>query len=102
MIDYERIEKLIKNNLDLQDRPVGIAFLESVPPLIVKFEGVRPSGCSFWKLVAAGRVFYTVGADHFTCPIGSYPHNIALPEGRAHELNDTLTFITDIGYLLMA
>src|SRR5688572_30559035 len=102
MIDYERIEKLIKNNLDLKDRPVGIAFLESVPPLIEKFEGVRPSGCSFWKLAAEGRVFYTVGADHFNCPIGSYTHNIALPEGRAHELTDTLTFMTDIGYLRMA
>ena len=101
MIDYERIEKLIQKNLDLQHRPVGIAFLESVPPRIEKFEGVRPSGCSFWKLASEGRVFYTVGADHFNCPIGSYTHNIALPEGRAHELNDTLTFMTDIGYLRM-
>jgi uncharacterized protein (DUF169 family) len=102
MTDYERIEKLITKNLDLQHRPVGVAFLASAPPLIEKFEGVRPSGCSFWKLAAEGNVFYTVGADHFNCPIGSYTHNIALPEGRAHELNDTLTFMTEIGYLRMA
>jgi uncharacterized protein (DUF169 family) len=102
MTDYERIEKLFQKNLELSHRPVAVSFLESVPPLIEKFEGVRPSGCSFWKLAADGRVFYTVGADHFNCPIGSYTHNISLPEGRAHELNDTLEFMTTIGYLRMA
>ena len=102
MTDYERIEKLFRKNLELRQRPVAVSFLESVPPLIEKFEGVRPSGCSFWKLAADGRVFYTVGADHFNCPIGSYTHNISLPEGRAHELNDTLEFMTTIGYLRMA
>jgi uncharacterized protein (DUF169 family) len=102
MIDYERIEKLFRKNLELRHRPVAVSFLETVPPLIQKFEGVRPSGCSFWKLAADGRVFYTVGADHHNCPLGSYTHNISLPEGRAHELNDTLEFMTAIGYLRMA
>jgi uncharacterized protein (DUF169 family) len=102
MIDYERIEKLFRKNLELRHRPVAVSFLETVPPLIQKFEGVRPSGCSFWKLAADGRVFYTVGADHHNCPLGSYTHNISLPEGRAHELNDTLEFMTTIGYLRMA
>jgi uncharacterized protein (DUF169 family) len=102
MIDYERIEKLFRNNLELRHRPVAVAFLESAPPLIEKFEGVRPSGCSFWKLASEGGVFYTIGADHFNCPLGSYTHNISLPEGRAHELNDTLEFMTTIGYLRMA
>ena len=102
MIDYQRIEELFRKNLELRHRPVAVSFLDTVPPLIEKFEGVRPSGCSFWKLAAEGRVFYTVGADHHNCPIGSYTHNIALPEGRAHELNDTLEFMTTIGYLRMA
>jgi uncharacterized protein (DUF169 family) len=102
MIDYERIEKLFRKNLDLGHRPVAVSFLDTAPPLVEKFEGMRPSGCSFWKLAAEGRVFYTVGADHFNCPIGSYTHNIPLPEGRAHELNDTLEFMTAIGYLRMA
>ncbi|MGH9254738.1 MAG: DUF169 domain-containing protein [Vicinamibacterales bacterium] len=101
MTDYERIEKLFTNNLELQHRPVAVAFLESTPPVIEKFEGMLPSGCSFWKLASEGRVFYTVGADHFNCPIGSYTHNISLPEARAHELSDTLVFMTNIGYLRM-
>jgi uncharacterized protein (DUF169 family) len=101
MTDYERIEKLFLKNLDLQHRPVAVSFLDEIPPLIEKFEGVLPSGCSFWKLASDGRSFYTVGADHFNCPIGSYTHNIALPEPRAHELTDTLHFMTTIGYLRM-
>jgi uncharacterized protein (DUF169 family) len=99
--DYERIETLFIKNLDLQHRPVAVSFLDSAPPLVEKFEGVLPSGCSFWKLASDGRVFYTVGADHFNCPIGSYTHNISLPEQRAHELNDTLQLMTTIGYLRM-
>jgi uncharacterized protein (DUF169 family) len=99
--DYERIETLFIKNLDLRHRPVAVSFLDSAPPLVEKFEGVLPSGCSFWKLASEGRVFYTVGADHYNCPIGSYTHNISLPEQRAHELNDTLQLMTTIGYLRM-
>lgn len=98
---YERLEALFMNNLDLQHRPVAVAFLETELPGIPKFEGVQPSGCSFWKLASEGRVFSTEAADHFNCPIGSYTHNIALPEERAGELDDTLQFMTNIGYLRM-
>ena len=101
MVDCERIETLFMKNLDLRQRPVAVSFLDSAPPLVEKFEGVRPSGCSFWKLASDGRIFYTVGADHFNCPIGSYTHNISLPEERSHELNDTLQLMTTIGYLRM-
>ena len=65
MVDCERIETLFMKNLDLRQRPVAVSFLDSAPPLVEKFEGVRPSGCSFWKLASDGRIFYTVGADHF-------------------------------------
>ena len=102
MTDYERIETLFRKNLNLPHRPVAVSFLDVEPPAVEKFEGTQPSGCSFWKLASEGRVFYTVGADHFNCPIGSYTHNISLPESRAHELNDTLEFMTSIGYLRMA
>ena len=101
LTDYERIERLFTKNLDLQHRPVAVSFLDDIPPIIEKFEGVLPSGCSFWKLASEGRIFYTVGADHFNCPLGSYTHNIALPAQRAHELTDTLQFMTTIGYLRM-
>ena len=98
-MDYGRLEKLFVKNLGLKHRPVAVAFMEADPPGIEKFEGVQPSGCSFWRLASQGRTFYTVEADHFNCPLGTYTHHLPLPEDRAHELNDALKFMTDVGYL---
>jgi uncharacterized protein (DUF169 family) len=63
--------------------------------------GSQPSGCSFWRLAASGRVFYTVPSDHYNCPIGSYTHNIPLPQEREAELTGTLGLMVDIGYIKM-
>jgi uncharacterized protein (DUF169 family) len=101
MSEYQRLEKLFMNNLELRQPPVAVAFLAAELPGIPKFEGVQPSGCSFWKMAAEGRVFATDAHDHYNCPIGSYTHNIALPEERANELGETLQFMTGIGYLRM-
>ena len=101
MRDYQRLEKLFMNNLELQQPPVAVAFLAAELPGIPKFEGVQPSGCSFWKMAAEGRVFSTDAHDHYNCSIGSYTHNIALPADREHELGETLQFMSSIGYLRM-
>ena len=65
------------------------------------FTGTEPPGCSFWRLAASGRTFYTVPGDHYNCAIGSYTHNIPLPQERAEELDQTLSFMTGIGYVKM-
>ncbi|MSO82797.1 MAG: hypothetical protein EXQ53_05825 [Acidobacteria bacterium] len=101
MTDYGRIEKHLTTQLSLTHRPVAVAFLKEAPVGIDKFEGVQPSGCSFWTLASEGRTFYTVAADHYNCPIGSHTHNIPLPAERARELDDTIGFMTSIGYLRM-
>src|SRR5688500_2507039 len=101
MSEYQRLEKLFMNNLELAQPPVAVAFLPAELPGIPKFTGVQPSGCSFWKMAADGQVFSTDAADHHNCPIGSYTHNIALPDERAKELDDTLQFMVGIGYLRM-
>src|SRR5712692_6838402 len=38
-------------------------------------------------------------SDHYNCAIGSYTHNIPLPPERAQELDQTLTFMTGLGYV---
>lgn len=101
MTTFERLEKLFMKNLELRQPPVGVAFLAAELPGIPRFEGIRPSGCSFWKMAAEGQVFTTDAQDHYNCPIGSYTHNIALPKERAQELSDTLQFMSNIGYLRM-
>ena len=101
MTDYRDMERRLSTVLGLRRRPVGVAFRESPPAGVAKFEGTVPSSCSFWRLAAAGGAFYTVPADHYNCPIGSHTHNIPLPEARAQELPQTLALMSSIGYLRM-
>ena len=101
MTDYHDMERRLSALLGLRRRPVGVAFLASPPAGVARFEGSEPSGCSFWRIAAAGRAFYTVAADHYNCPVGSHTHNIPLPAARAQELPQTLSLMSDIGYLRM-
>lgn len=101
MIDYRSLEQRLAERLQLLRRPVAVAFREAAPPGVPKFTGAEPSGCSFWRLAMTGRAFYTVPADHHNCAIGSYTHNMPLPPARAPELEQTLRFMTGLGYLRM-
>jgi uncharacterized protein (DUF169 family) len=101
MNEYRSIETKISKSLRLKKRPVAVKFLETPPSSIPKFEGVEPSGCSFWRIAATGKTFYTVPADHYNCVVGSHTHNIPLPPERAKQLETTLSFMTDIGYIKM-
>lgn len=100
-MNYGEVEEKIANTLGLQKRPVAVTFLDAVPTGIGKFTGTEPSGCSFWRLAAAGGVFYTTPQDHYNCPIGSYTHGLSLPPERAKELEQTLGLMTQIGYVKM-
>lgn len=101
MGDYERLERLFVEKLGLERRPIAIAFREQAPQAVPQFTGTEPSGCSFWRLAAGGQVFYTVAADHYNCPVGSYTHNLPLPAERQAELEQTLALMTGAGYLRM-
>jgi uncharacterized protein (DUF169 family) len=101
MEDYRRIEQGLFGPLGLQGRPVAVTFRESPPAGVAQFAGTMPSGCSFWRIAREGRTFYTVPHDHYNCPIGSYTHNIVLPQDRVQELNQTLSLMTGIGYIKM-
>jgi uncharacterized protein (DUF169 family) len=101
MTDYRQFETRLADALDLTRRPVAIAFPTDAPESVPRFEGSVPSGCSFWRLAADGRTFVTAPRDHYNCPIGSYTHNIPLPEARQSELMGTLGLMTEIGYLRM-
>lgn len=100
-MNYRELEETIVKSAGLRKRPVAVKFLDAAPAGIEKFTGSEPSGCSFWRLAAAGKVFYTVPQDHYNCPIGSYTHNIPLPPERAKELEQTLGLMEQIGYVKM-
>lgn len=104
MSNYAALEQRITRSLNWRKRPVAVKFQDTqdaVPVGVEKFTGTEPSGCSFWRLAAAGRTFYTVPTDHYNCPIGSYTHNISLPPERAKELDQTLGLMVQIGYVRM-
>jgi uncharacterized protein (DUF169 family) len=101
MTDYRMLERNLRESLQFDCRPVAITFVDTPPHGVAPFGGVAPSGCTFWKLAAAGQTFYTVPADHYNCAVGSYTHNIPLPPERAQELSDTLGLMGTIGYVRM-
>ena len=97
-LNYREVERKLAS-LGINRRPVAVKYLDEAPAGVEKFEGTAPSGCSFWRMAQEGRVFYTVPADHYNCPIGSYTHNIPLPPERAQEMERTLGLMVNIGYL---
>lgn len=100
-MDYRRLEQRLSETLGFQRRPVAVSFRETAPAGVPSFSGTEPSGCSFWRIAADGRTFYTVPGDHHNCAIGSYTHGMPLPEERAQELDQTLSLMTGIGYVRM-
>jgi uncharacterized protein (DUF169 family) len=78
---------------------VAVTFLQQEPANVTKFDGTEPSGCSFWRLAAEGRMFYTVPENHFNCAVGAYTHNIALSPERQKETEQTLKMMFDLGYV---
>ena len=80
-------------------RPVAVTFLQEFPSDTQKFDGTEPSSCSFWRLAATGRTFYTVPESHFNCAVGAYTHNIALTPEREKETEHMLKLMFDLGYV---
>lgn len=82
-------ERLVRV-LRLAMTPVAIAFLDSTPPGIERFDapmasptedgrqGRVPAGCVFWAH-GAERTFATVAEDHGNCSVGSVTHGLAAP-----------------------
>ena len=100
MSDYRALEERIQRVLGAPRRPVAIAFTDVAPQGVARFEGSEPSSCSFWRIAGAGSTFYTVASDHLNCPVGGYTHN-TLPPDRMPELQQTLSLMSDIGYIRM-
>jgi uncharacterized protein (DUF169 family) len=100
MSDYRAIEEKIQGMLGSTRRPIAVTFLDAPPEGVAKFGGSEPSSCSFWRIAAGGRTFYTVASDHLNCPVGGYTHN-TLPPDRMPELQQTLSLMSDLGYIRM-
>ncbi len=97
--DWKELEQRIGAAMKLARRPVAVAFVDAAPANVERFSGTEPSSCSFWRLAAEGRVFYTVPENHFNCAVGAYTHNISLSPEREKETEQTLKMMFDLGYV---
>ncbi|HEY8492223.1 MAG TPA: DUF169 domain-containing protein [Dehalococcoidia bacterium] len=90
----------VQQILGLRTPPIAVGYLDAPPAGLPRWDGGPvPSGCTFWREAQAGRAFYTVPADHLGCAIGAYTHHVEVPPDRAGELEGTLSFMVDVGYL---
>jgi uncharacterized protein (DUF169 family) len=99
MAAWQPLEAQFSTALHLTLRPVSVTFLDTVPAGVPRIDGSQPSGCSFWRLAAGGKVFHTLPADHFNCAVGAYTHNIDLSPERAQETEQTLQLMFGVGYI---
>jgi uncharacterized protein (DUF169 family) len=95
----KELEQQIAAVTNAARRAVAVTFLDDAPAHVHRFEGTEPSGCSFWRLAAEGRSFYTVPENHFNCAVGAYTHNITPSAEREKETEQTLKMMFDLGYV---
>ena len=99
MKNSQRLKEILGSDV----APIAIGFFDSPPPGMTRWSGGPvAAGCVFWEKAMHGQSFYTVPADHYNCAVGSYTHHISLPPERAHELNDTIGFMAENGYVSVA
>jgi uncharacterized protein (DUF169 family) len=85
--------------LGLRWPPIAVGFQTSAPADLPGVEAAGPSGCTYWKLAAEGKIFYTEAADHYNCPIGSFTHGIDLPPAKAQELEGLVGTMIGLEYI---
>ena len=85
--------------LGLRRPPVAVSFRASAPAGVPHVDSAGPSSCSYWKLAAEGRTFYTEASDHHNCPIGAYTHGVDLTEQVMADLQGVVTTMIGLGYL---
>jgi uncharacterized protein (DUF169 family) len=98
-MSWKQLEERISAAAKLPRRAVAVTFLDTAPSELEEFKGTEPSGCSFWRLAADGKSFYTVPENHFNCAVGAYTHNIPLSPAREKETEQTLKMMFDLGYV---
>jgi len=91
----------IQELLALNVPPVAIAFRPTALPGVPHVGAVGPAGCSYWKLAAEGKVFYTEAADHYNCPMGAYTHGVDLTAEKATQLEGLVKTMVGLEYLKM-
>jgi uncharacterized protein (DUF169 family) len=96
--DFAAIADLLSASLSLQQPPIAISFSDALPVGVPSHAGRAPAGCRFWEDAAAG-AFATTAANHSSCAIGVYTHNLQPSPEQQTDLMDALKVFADLGYV---
>ncbi|HEV2580360.1 MAG TPA: DUF169 domain-containing protein [Ktedonobacteraceae bacterium] len=92
---YQELTRRFIDLLQLNQPPIGLAFVDTAPQGVRKTGRRVPSACTFWRLAEQG-VFYATAEDHQECPIGMLTMGFSMPEAaqqRAQELVQTMASV---------
>jgi uncharacterized protein (DUF169 family) len=78
---------------------VAVTFRATAPAGVPRIDSAGPSSCSYWRLAAEGRTFYTEMTDHYNCPIGAHTHGIDSPPEVKQQLQGVVSTMLTLGYL---
>ena len=89
----------VQELLSLRVPPIAIGTFTEPPPGVERYTAEAvPSGCSFWAIAQSGLTFYTVPEDHL-CAVGSYTHSMTPSAAAPLDLQNTVEFMVENGYL---
>lgn len=94
---YQELTERFSDYLQLQHRPVGLAFVEQVPDSVKHAATRVPSACTFWRLAEDG-VFYASAEDHQECPIGMMTMGFTMPEEAQQRAQDLVQTMANVQY----
>jgi uncharacterized protein (DUF169 family) len=101
MINLAVHAKELQETLPLKWLPISVTFTKDPPAGIRRIDQRAPSGCTYWRLAAEGKIFYTEASDHYGCPIGAYTHGVELPPEQSKELEGLIDTMVGLNYLKM-
>jgi uncharacterized protein (DUF169 family) len=78
---------------------VAVTFTDARPTDLPRQVIPQPSGCSFWKLAAEGKAFYTEAPDHSGCLVGAYALGAELSQSQTAELVELTSTMVELSYV---
>ncbi len=98
MLKFASVADHLQSALGLDFPPVAVARVNARPKDIRRFEGVVPSGCTFWRR-AEHDLFYADAEDHMGCLIGAMVMGFELSKGQNDELMGLVGDMCEVAYL---
>ena len=86
-------------SLNLAWQPVAVGFMSAPPAGLPRVDRPLPAGCAYWKHASEGHGFYTTPEDHYGCTVGSFTHNVTLPDDKKSELESVVGTMISLEYL---